>query len=247
MVESVAVISDIHSNIYALDAVLARIAAEKLELVVNLGDSLLGPIEPALTAMRLMDCPNLVNIMGNGDRLLLERQADSRSFEYAKPMLTPEILQWIADFRPCWSYEGLLFCHGTPFSNETYLLEDVTELGVVFKTPEELSLLLSDVEEPLVFCGHSHVPRTVVLPDGRRVINAGSVGLPAYYDELPAPHAMESLSPHARFAAVRRNPVGGWTVEHVEVPYDYERAAFAADEHGRPDYSHALRTGKALR
>lgn len=48
-------------------------------------------------------------------------------------------------------------------------------------------------------------------------MNPGSVGLLAYTMEAPLPYAMESGSPHARYALLRRRG-GSWQVEHVLVP-----------------------------
>ena len=94
-------------------------------------------------------------------------------------------------------------------------------------------------------CGHSHLPRTVELPDGRLIINPGSVGLPAYSDTVAVlPHAMETGSPHARYAVIERADAG-WRVEHVAVPYDWEAASLAAASNGRTDWAEWLRTGRA--
>ena len=62
-----AVISDIHGNLPALDAVLADIAAHRVEQIVNLGDILSGPLWAADTADRLMALA-LPTIAGNHER-----------------------------------------------------------------------------------------------------------------------------------------------------------------------------------
>lgn len=80
--------------------------------------------------------------------------------------------------------------------------------------------------------------------DGKLVLNPGSVGFPAYYEEEPFPHVMESKSPHAKYAVLWRTEVG-WRIEKVALPYDWELAARRAEEQGRPDYSHAIRKGYA--
>jgi len=67
---------------------------------------------------------------------------------------------------------------------------EVSADGVALRTPEELSETLAGVSERVILCGHSHVPRKISLPDGRMVVNPGSVGLPAYADEEPYPHVM---------------------------------------------------------
>ena len=69
----IALISDIHSNIDALDAVLDDIARQGVERIVNLGDSLSGPFAPRETAERLVPL-ELPSVSGNHERMLGERQ-----------------------------------------------------------------------------------------------------------------------------------------------------------------------------
>jgi hypothetical protein len=56
---------------------------------------------------------------------------------------------------------------------------------------------------------------------------------------------METGTPHARYSIVSRNEEG-WRVENIAVPYDWEAAAAAAVENGRPDWAEWLRTGRAV-
>ncbi|ASS68997.1 MULTISPECIES: metallophosphoesterase family protein [unclassified Paenibacillus] len=92
----IAVLSDIHSNRHALEAVLRDIDARGIRTVVNLGDSLFGPIDPAGTAELLMQRPDMIHIRGNCDRYLLQDDMDSPTFRHAKPLLGNEALRWIA-------------------------------------------------------------------------------------------------------------------------------------------------------
>lgn len=244
-ITSLAIISDIHSNSLALAAVLKDIASRRIPLIVNLGDALLGPIDPLGTARMLMAQPHLVNIMGNCDQILLESESQSASYQFVKPLLTSDIEQWISTFQSSWAWEQLFFCHGTPFANNRYLMEEVTASGVILKDPAQLALELQDIAYPYLFCGHSHVYKRIYLPDGKLIVNAGSVGLPAYEDEEPLPHVMESHTPHAEYVIARKH-INGWSTEHISLPYDWEQASAIARSNGREDYAYALRTGHAL-
>jgi len=241
---SIAIISDIHSNRLALEAVLQDISGRNIHRIVNLGDSLFGPIDPLGTAELLMESKNIVHIMGNCDEILLEEHHPSATFQFVKPRLHSGIEQWIRSFRSSWIYEDLLFCHGTPFMNHQYLIEDVGEHGVKLKHPSQLARELEEITQRYIFCGHSHVFKALYLPDGKHVINAGSVGLPAYEDELPSPHVMESGTPYADYV-IAHQMQDGWRIEHIMIPYDWDRASAIAREHGREDYAFALRTGRA--
>jgi len=105
--------------------------------------------------------------------------------------------------------------------------------------PAKHALQVSEV----VLCAHSHVPRVLRRSGGGLVVNPGSVGLAAYTDDQPYPHAMESGSPHARYAVLSHTE-RGWTVEQVAVAYDWSRAAEAARERGRPDWAEWIETGR---
>ena len=116
--------------------------------------------------------------------------------------------------------------------------------GVWLRNTREIEASISAIVQPVILCGHSHVPRTVALPQGKLIINPGSVGLPAYTMETPIPYAMESGSPHARYALLRRMQ-NGWQVEHIQVPYPSEQAAAAARSNQRPDWAQWLAAGRA--
>ena len=75
-----AVISDIHGNLLALQAVLADIARQGIEQTVNLGDILSGPLQPAETADLLM-AQDFPTIRGNHERQVLAR-LDQRCYAF---------------------------------------------------------------------------------------------------------------------------------------------------------------------
>lgn len=81
-----------------------------------------------------------------------------------------------------------------------------------------------------------------IQTENRHFINVGSVGLPAYTDDLPYMHKMEAGSPHARYAIIT---IGDdITVEMQKVIYDWEAAAKQVQSLGRNDWAKALATGK---
>lgn len=240
----IAVLSDIHGNIWALDAVLRDIETRTIERVLNLGDSLYGPLDPRAAADRLIEM-EIPGVLGNEDRILLDpsSRGSSPSLEYTRKQLMPQIFDWLRTLPATLEWEGELFlCHGTPRSDEEYLLETVSPQGVELKPVEQLTEELTGTEKPVVLCGHSHVPRTVRLPDGTLVVNPGSVGLPAYRDNHPFPHAMENGSPFARYAVLCISQ-GTWSAELLTVEYPWAKAVAAASANGRPDWARWLATG----
>ena len=240
-----AVMSDIHGNIWALDAVLEDIGRRRLKHVINLGDTVYGPLEPQATVERLMDLP-LIGISGNEDRLLFEKPAPPAAATVARVMkrLARESIDWLAA-QPATAVAGkeLFLCHGTPVSDETYLLERASPRGGSLNDSEFIRAQLASVAQRVVLCGHSHIPRAVQLNDGRLIVNPGSVGLQAYTDDSPEPHIMECGSPHARYAVLSK--IGDqWSIEEVSLPYSWKEAADAARRNGRNDWAVWLERGR---
>ncbi len=243
----IAVLADIHGNRWALEAVLGDARGRGIREWVNLGDCFYGPLDPAGTADRLMGL-DMPTVRGNEDRLLLDdpvRHPDSPSLAFCRSELGPAQRRWLGELPFSAVHEaGFFLCHASPQADDAYLLWEVAAGGAGRRLPSAVAERLAGISQPVVLCGHDHLPARLDLPGGRLVIDPGSVGLPAYRDEHPFPHAMEAGSPHARYAILRRSPAG-WTAEFVAVPYDHESAAAAAERNGRPDWSHALCTGFA--
>jgi putative phosphoesterase len=219
----IAALSDIHGNAWALEAVLHDLERRKPDLIVNLGDSLYGPLDPMATfkiiRSVLMSC-----IAGNEDRLIIEKDVESPTMNYALKELDDNALDWLVSLPPMASLEqGILMCHGTPGNDTEYLLEKVMKTGVRAANPEETSRLLEGAEEDTILCGHSHLPGVARIP-GRLIINPGSVGCPAFDDSHPFFNRMENYSPEARYAILEYLE-GELRIEHVMVPYDHEKAA----------------------
>ncbi len=242
-----AAIADIHGNCLALDAVLADIAAQGIAAgdVVNLGDSLSGPLEAGRTADRLVGL-GLTTVCGNHDRYLIEHATgDMHSWEAdAYAQLSPDHLDWLKSlpFSQVWRDEVYL-CHATPTSDGVYWLEGVSEQGHVHLRPKaEIEAVAENVRQPMILCGHSHIPRAVRLADGRLIVNPGSVGGPGYDDDAPYFHKVETGTPLASYAILEKTPAG-WSVTFRLVPYDNMAMSRLAAERGRADWSAALAGG----
>jgi predicted phosphodiesterase len=244
MMERVAVIADVHGNTWALDAVLADIEHRGADLTLNLGDAAWGPLDPAGSVDRLRQ-PFILSIAGNQDRVLQEAPSEpSATDRYVTGQLGPGRLQWLAGLPSTLDLRELFLCHGTPEQDDVYLLETVTPHGAALAGGRTIRSRLGDLAHPVILCGHSHVPRAVALPSDQLIVSPGSVGLPAFTDQLPYPHAMEAGSPHARYALLTRVSTG-WAVELVAVPYPWQEAAAAARQQGREDWARWLETGRA--
>ena len=240
----IALVSDIHGNLPALEAVVADIRRRGVDAVVNLGDSVSGPLLPLETAQFLM-ARDWLHLAGNHERQLLappphERGA-SDAFAYSR--LTSMELAWLASLPPhAFCGEDVFLCHGTPDSDTEYFLETVEPSHVRLATPAEVTRRLGSAGAALVGCGHTHVPRSIRLFNGQLIVNPGSVGLQAYDDVLPFPHVMSTGSPDARYAIVERI-ASTWVSALISVPYPHAAMARLAMSRQRPDWASALASG----
>ena len=263
----IAIVSDIHGNLPALEAVWAEIERAAPALVVNLGDIASGPLWPRETVQWLMAReaaePALWRtIAGNHERQALAadlaRMGASDACA-ARALGAPE-RAWLAALPGTqWLADDVLLCHGTPASDLVYFMETVTpgfgvdgHRGVRAASVAELSARAAEtpaadarsgLSASMIVCGHTHVPRAMAVPGGPLVANPGSVGLQAYDDVHPHPHFVENGSPDARWALVERDRRGAWHVQLRTTPYDWPVAAARAQDNGRGDWADALATG----
>ena len=238
------VIADIHGNLHALEAVLAKLDALAPDLIVNLGDCASSPLWPVET-VALLRSRTMSHVRGNHDRAMGAASLDGlgASDSYAWQALDREARVWLAGLPAEITVEGALCFHASPGHDSTYLMEEVQNGYLVPSPIPTIEQRLAGRAARLMLCGHSHLPRAAQLGSGAVVLNPGSVGNPAYRDTNPA-HVSESGMPHARFAVVTLGEA--IAIEHHLVAYDWERSAKRAEANGRADWAHALRTGRAL-
>jgi putative phosphoesterase len=242
--KKIAILSDIHGNVLALEKVVEDLQRWQVDVVINLGDHISGPLWPKETVQFLMK-QDWIQIAGNHERQLVTQppstQGPSDQFAYSQ---TDEAERnWLGALPTSLIVdEKISIFHGTPDSDLIYLLETIDQGKVHLSTPAEITARLGDVSNSLILCGHSHIPRLVHLSDKTEIINPGSVGLPAYEDDYQQPHVVENGSPCARYAILEKDQMK-WNVSLISVNYNFEKAADRAKLNNRPDWEIALRTG----
>ena len=246
----VGLLSDIHGNRWALEAVLDHAAGQRVDEIWNLGDILSGPLDVAGTADLLMRL-SLPTIRGNTERQLLAcaESPGTPSDQFAFERCEPRHRAWLASLPETLLRGDILLCHGTPSSDEDPLLETVEAERLRLATPEEIEARVPAAAPGLVVCGHTHVARVVRMEGGRLIVNPGSIGLQAYDHDQPSLHYVDNGSPHASYAIVEQvgEALGAWQVSQFRIAYDWQSAAACAAKHGRPEWAYALRTGVAMR
>jgi len=243
--KKIALISDCHGNSLALKEVIKDIKSRGIDMILNLGDSLYGPLDPQGT-FKLLHENEVLSVCGNGDRIILESLdsvSDNKTMEYVKSQIDRETIDWLKSLPFDFVYRPIYCCHASPDEDTRYLMESLETNYIAIKENEAIDDLLKGVRQEIVACGHSHLPR-ILKTAKKTILNPGSVGLPAYDDDLPIPHKMETFSPDANYSVLSfsENPA---KIEMVAIPYDYEAAARLAVENGRDDWARWIRTGRA--
>lgn len=242
-----ALVTDIHGNLAALEAVAADIRRHGVDQTLNLGDSLSGPLLPLETAQFLME-KDWISLAGNHDRhiVTLDPEFMQCSDKYAYSTLTPTEFSWLRSLPPTVQLTpDVLLCHGTPTSDVQYFLETVENGIIRAANHREVDERVGSERSLLLACGHTHIPRVVRSSYGQVIVNPGSVGLQAYDSAHPSPHLVETGSPNARYAIVEKLN-GEWAVSLHSVPYNHKSMAQLAKLRGRTQWEYALLTGYNL-
>ena len=239
-----AVISDIHANLVALEAVLDDIAERAPDAIVNLGDCVSGPLWPRET-MELLTARGIPSVRGNHDRFLAERP-EARLGAPDRFALAQLGADWVRHLHGLPTTidisDEVLAVHGTPSDDNTYLLED-TDSGRMAPAPRAavIARLAGAMDRQVVLCGHSHRQSVVQIPGGPLVLNPGTVGCPVSAENSLA-RELEFRSPHARYAILTRR-AGRWRAELHALDYDWDRAAAQAEAAGGAGWREALSVG----
>lgn len=243
-----AVLSDIHSNVFALDAVVNHAKSQGATRFINLGDILYGPIAPRET-YEYLSALDAVTISGNQDRQIYQATPEEIESNPTMAFILDELGQGPLDWMRQLPFDlqitdDIYACHGTPTNDLVYLLENVESGKPEVRADQEIIELLAGISSPIILCGHTHIPRCVELSTGQIVINPGSVGLQAYRDEEPMIHTMQNYSSHASYVTLSQYVGGEWNIAFHRVGYNVLPAIDAAHKQGRTDWVKFLRTGR---
>lgn len=215
----IALLSDVHGNAHALEAVLADVGAA--DGYWFLGDLVAHGPRPAECVRRLRELPGLVAVRGNTDRYTLTSPPDPvmvASFDWTRSSLSADDLTWLGSLpleaRPL---DDVLMVHASPGRDDGPGLDPHT-------AADDLVAVFSGAGAGLVLVGHTHHPDERRLGDVR-VVNPGSVSLP---------RTSEAVTRYA----VLTSTDDGWSVQHRVVPYDRDAvlADLAVGDHPSSDW-----------
>ena len=215
----VAVISDIHGNAVALDAVLADLEREPHDALVCLGDVFEGGPQPreVLARLRAIECPV---VMGNTDEWLADLRGDG------VPEWRVEIARWVVDqlgdegvgfirtFRPTVEVDlgdaTLLCFHGTPSSNDGLLMPTTPD--------DEFAAKLGDADAAVLAGGHIHL-QWLRRIRGSAYVSPGSIGMANDYQRAAREAGFDE---YAEYALVR--------LDGHRLAVDFRRVRYDVDE-----------------
>jgi predicted phosphodiesterase len=192
------VLSDIHSNLEALDAVLGAAAAQKYDAVLVLGDLVGYGADPNAVVERVQALRPIASVRGNHDKVAAGlddaddfNQMARSAARWTRLALTPAALDYLRELPigPVIVDDYVEICHGSPLDEDLYVVADV-----------DATRSIAVARRALCLFGHTHValsakmdsqrrfeietPQghpeflTVMNDDAKYLVNPGSVGQP---------------------------------------------------------------------
>ena len=226
----IAVLSDIHGNLHALNRCLDDLAERGgADVIVAAGDLCLDGPKPRGVCKRLQTL-GAVCVRGNTDRMIgsadvtvLDRD-DARAVTWARKRLGREWTIWLDQLPASAQFgegeRGLLVCHANPKNDDEHVWPDAADA--------QLERLYDGVRQRTIAFGHLHLPYVRTWRD-RMLVNVASAGLPKDGD------------PRAHYAIFTQR-ADGWEVQSRRVAFDVKKVARQLKRCGIPDAAEHVRT-----
>lgn len=254
----IALFSDIHANLPALEACLQNIEEQKPDSIYCLGDLVGYNIWPneVINEIRKRGIPTIAGNYDQGIGLTSdecgcaykeesEKEMGKISISYTNSIVQPEERKYLrtlpahikVEFQLNDEKLNLLLVHGSPRKINEYLFEDRDEKSML--------RIMEGADADIMCFGHTHKPYHRILPENpgenlhyRHAINIGSVGKPK--DKNPKGcYVMLAINEGSSF-----NKKESIQVEFIRFDYDIEKAAKAIEGSPLPDeYADMLRRG----
>ncbi|TQO55855.1 metallophosphoesterase family protein [Paraclostridium bifermentans] len=244
----IALISDIHSNIYALDAVLADIETKDVDMTVCTGD-LVGYGTKPNEVIETLKKNKILTIMGNYDDAIgnlkivcgcdypdpKDAEKACLSMHFTGQTTTNENKEYLRNLPKelifTFDKKTIRFVHGSTRLINEYLKENSKEADEV----------MSELVEDILVCGHTHIPYVKYYGE-KLLVNAGSVGKP----KTGNPNANYVIIDIKNEDEISKTP-SSVEVEIIEVEYDFEKMANEIEENEilPNDFARLIREGSS--
>lgn len=236
----IAIIADIHANIYALESVLQDIEAQKVDQTICVGD-LVGYATFPNEVINLIREKGILTIQGNYDESVAEdllacgcdykdrkkMEMAGMSLVWTQETVSLENKEWLKNLPKEYRMEiegkDVYIVHGSPRKNNEYL----------YAENEAILEILDEYAFDILICGHTHKPYIKNI-EGRLIVNAGSAGKPKHGN------------PRATYVILDITKNGIDFVSR-EVEYEFEKTAHAieAEPEMPSEFADLFREGKA--
>lgn len=226
----IAILSDIHGNLVALDACLGDLEQQGgADVIVAAGDLCADGPKPKKVLQRLIDI-GAQCIRGNTDRYIAERDdaslpaGERQQLEWTREELGDKLVGWLGtlpfSLRFGAGADQLLIVHANPTNDDQHLWPDADDAT--------LEALIGDETATTIAFGHLHLPY-VRMWRGKMLVDVASAGLPKDGD----PRACYAL-------ATERS--GGWEIKHRRVAFDVKKVATQLADCGIPGSAELIAT-----
>jgi len=215
----VGVLSDIHGNMEALNAVLEDIDFLGIKNLLILGDLALMGAEPNECISFVKNLSNKYNveiIQGNTDLFICNNELPNvpdfakNSINYAKSVISDDNISFLRLLPPQKSLKigntSILMVHGSPRRNDENILPA--------KDIKEIKPMISGIQESLILCGHTHLPAGYQI-EKQTIVNVGSVGRP-FTEDNKACYALLEID---------ENKQDSYSIEHRFIDFDVKSSA----------------------
>ena len=184
-IKRVVLLSDIHGNLTALNAVLDDMKTRDYDAVLCLGD-LIGYYTKPVEVIKLIKKLSRITVMGNHDWVgadlnnplfKITRPAAQESLKFTNPLINKTNRKWLLSLplkvileTP---YATATLVHGHPKTIFDYVYGSTKKLF-----DQEIELALTDTQTDYLFVGHSHIQGEYFSPSGKIFVNPGAIGQP---------------------------------------------------------------------
>ena len=175
----IAIVSDIHGNLPALEAVIEDIKKHDVKNIISLGD--VSGYYPFINeVIEILKEYNAINIIGNHDRYIIGNTECPRShsanicLNYQKNIIKNENKEWLKKSISKYEIDNISMVHGGWIDNED---------EYIMKVKDEY---FEKLPYKYFFCGHTHVQKHIKMKNNKEFINPGSVGQPRDGDKKAA-------------------------------------------------------------
>jgi putative phosphoesterase len=179
----IAIIADIHSNLPALQAVLADIATQDIEAILIAGDAINGGPNPR-KVLNIIYEQNLAMVIGNHERYVLDTLDSSTgpppewgTSYWTVKQLGQNDLDFVGKLPTSIITGDMAIFHASPQNLASSIYPDTAD--------ETLAELYGDVGQTVIITAHTHLP-FVRHWNGKVIINPGSVGMPLDGNPMPS-------------------------------------------------------------